>query len=656
MLGQSRRVWFLIKQFPLESLLSARRLASPQLVDDHLYFLSDSSGVISLYRMSKDGSLPEPLLPSGLALQNPHLMNGESFVVFPDLDKILVMIDNNGDENYQPNFIPVEGGIPEPILGKKYQNQQLACTHYDRDANIAYFYRDDRKTPNIECLRVDLQSLGESSLGTSIYGNYCAGTNKDHSKVILNDEYTAADNVLYLWTEESKKRELLFGVPIEKREQNKEYPPSGIMRCNFTDEERGILFRTTLLNDSGSLAYLRLDRPSELVPVRVRGIKHRGIGELEDVRKVDRNRYTLKYNIGGCTWIYEGGFSDGSEPRFTIEETIIGERPISDGVVLGIEPWVLTSRKRGGVGYAFSFTKATSPSQLYLFDPRAPVARRYAVLSSERVLGIDRKYLSEGEDASYKSFDGLRISARLYLPSKVLGLEGPYPMVLYVHGGPQSQERPDFTWFSLPLIQYLTLNGVAVFVPNVRGSSGYGLRFMKMVDHDWGGKDALDQVEGLKSLERDARIDSSRRGVIGRSYGGYMSLTLVSRFPDLWKAGVDMFGPYNLLTFIDRLPETWRTFFYLSVGHPDRDREFLLERSPFTYIDNVKCPMLMIQGRNDPRVVERETADVVERLRSRGVPVDYLVFEDEGHDVIKFKNRVTCYNRIMSFFTQHLKS
>jgi dipeptidyl aminopeptidase/acylaminoacyl peptidase len=178
---------------------------------------------------------------------------------------------------------------------------------------------------------------------------------------------------------------------------------------------------------------------------------------------------------------------------------------------------------------------------------------------------------------------------------------------------------------------------------------------MKMVDRDWGGKDAQDQVAGLKSLEKDSRIDSAKRGVIGRSYGGYMTLTLVSRYPDLWKAGVDMFGPYNLLTFIDRLPETWRTYFYLSVGHPEKDREFLLERSPFTYIDNVKCPMLMIQGRNDPRVVERETADVVERLRSRGVPVDYLVFEDEGHDVIKFKNRITCYHRIVDFFTQQLK-
>jgi dipeptidyl aminopeptidase/acylaminoacyl peptidase len=207
----------------------------------------------------------------------------------------------------------------------------------------------------------------------------------------------------------------------------------------------------------------------------------------------------------------------------------------------------------------------------------------------------------------------------------------------------------------MPLIQYLTLNGLAAFVPNVRGSTGYGLRFMKWVDHDWGGKDARDLVEGLKMLEKDKRIDSSKRGVVGRSYGGYMTLTLVSRYPELWSAGVDMFGPYNLLTFLERLPETWRTQFYLSIGHPDKDREFLIERSPVTYMDNVKCPMLIIQGRNDPRVVEKESSDLVERLRSRGIPADFLVFEDEGHDVLKFKNRVTCYSKITKFFTEQLK-
>jgi dipeptidyl aminopeptidase/acylaminoacyl peptidase len=378
------------------------------------------------------------------------------------------------------------------------------------------------------------------------------------------------------------------------------------------------------------------------------------VGELVDIRQVDRNRFLLEYNIDGCSWVYDGKFEDGRKPRFVIERRIVGQPPMSGGVVLGIERAVAKMR-RSEDSYAFSLTTATSPSQLYIFNPKAKAGKRYETLSDERIVGIGDRYLSRGEDASYSSFDGLRISARLYFPSQALGFKEPYPLVLYVHGGPQGQERPDFTWFSMPLIQYLTLNGLAVFVPNVRGSTGYGLKFMKWVDHDWGGKDAQDFVEGLKVLEKDPRINSGRRGVVGRSYGGYMTLTLVSKYPDLWSAGVDMFGPYNLLTFLERLPETWRTQFYLSIGHPDRDREFLVDRSPVTYIDQVKCPMLIIQGRNDPRVVEKESYDLVQRLRSRGTSVDYLVFEDEGHDVLKFKNRVTCYSRITKFFTEQLK-
>jgi pimeloyl-ACP methyl ester carboxylesterase len=623
-------------------------------VDDQVYFLSDMSGVISLYRMEGEGSMPEPLLPSGLALQNPHLMLGESYVVFPKLRKILVMIDNNGDENYQPSFIPLEGGIPEPLFGEKYEKQQVACVHYDRDANMAYFCRDDRKTPNIECLRVNLRTLEQTSLGTSIYGNYCAGTTKDHSKVILMDGYTAADEVLYLWNESSEERELLFGVPLERREADKEYPPSGISTCNFTEDSKKILFTTTLLNDKGSLASLELNDPSKLEAIPISGIRHRGVGELEDIRRVDDNLFLLQYNINGCTWVYEGKFHDGEKPRFIVQDGIVGPHPTRGGVTLGIEREIPKGRRNRG-GYVFSFTTATNPSQLYYFNPTAKGGKRYSALSNERVVGIDEKYLARGKEMNYASFDGLRINARLYLPSKALGAKEPYPLVLYVHGGPQGQERPDFTWFSMPLIQYLTLSGLAVFVPNVRGSTGYGLKFMKWVDHDWGGKDARDHIEGLKLLEDDDRIDSSKRGVVGRSYGGYMTLMLVSRYPEMWKAGVDMFGPYNLLTFLERLPETWRTQFYLSIGHPEKDRKFLIERSPVTHIDNVKCPMLVIQGRRDPRVVEQESTDLVGRLRARGIPADFLVFEDEGHDVIKLKNRVTCYSRITKFFTEQLK-
>ena len=286
-------------------------------------------------------------------------------------------------------------------------------------------------------------------------------------------------------------------------------------------------------------------------------------------------------------------------------------------------------------------------------DPgRSPAVVRH---TRERVFGIPDGQLSLGEDASFESHDGLRTSARLYRPSPELKFEGRRPLVYYVHGGPQSQERPDFAWFSMPLIQFLTLHGFAVFVPNVRGSTGYGLRYTKWVDHDWGGQDRLDHVHALKHLSSDPRLDVSRTGVVGRSYGGYMSLTLAAQHPELWSAAVDMFGPYDLVTFSQRIPETWKPYFALALGDPEKERDFLLERSPATHIHQMLCPLLVIQGKNDPRVVERESRDLVERLRGQGKNVDYLLFEDEGHDVLKYANRVRCYNAITEFFEKHLK-
>ena len=643
----------LSRKFPIQSLLSARLLLSPRLVEGRIYFLSDMSGVISLYSMDKQGSIPQPLLPGGIALQNPHLMLGYNYFVLPKLQKVLVMIDENGNENYQPCFVPLEGGIPQPMFGDVYKNEQLGCIDCDIKKNVAYFYRDDRKHPETECLKVDLQTLQLTSLGKSIHGNYLNGFNPDHSIIILADSYTAADVILYSWRTGSKKRELLYGIPLDKR-KGQQVKPSGIGGCNFTPDGKGLLFRSNIFRDEGSLSYLPPEEPENVVEVPVSGIQHQGKGALVGIKDVYGDRFLLGYNIDGCSWLYEGRFrQNGSSMRFDIDRTLCGVPPLSKGVLQSVEFEVDTSAVEPRVEYILSFTKANSPAQLYLY-PTEPIQEGPTALSRERVLGIDQKFLSEGEDASYTSFDGLGISARLYLPSEHLGFEGLRPLVLYVHGGPQSQERPDFTWFSMPLIQFLTLNGFAVFVPNVRGSTGYGLSYMKLVDHDWGGNDVRDHLEGLKMLEKDPRVDSSRCAVVGRSYGGYMTLTLVSRHPHLWKAACDMFGPYDLSSFINRLPESWKTYFYLAVGHPEKDRDFLVERSPKTYMKNIRCPMLIIQGRNDPRVIEEESRDVVKDLQARGVEVEFLVFKDEGHDVIKFKNKVLCYTKIVDFFKKHL--
>lgn len=625
----------------IESLLSARLFLEPQLVDDRLYFLSNLSGQLSLFVMDAGGSVPEPLLPPQIALQNPELIGGLSFFVLPELDRVLVMIDRDGDENYRPFTIPLGGGFPEPLAGDHFDGYRSHLVDVEPEGAIAYFAAESRAESLIHGLRCNLRTGEVEDLHASPYGAIPVAWSSDHSRVVFEDGYLAGDNILYEVVDGERK--LLQGTPLDAREEGREYPRTGFRSERMTASDSGLLLLTTLFDDTGSPAYLPLDG-GDLEQVAVTGVVHDGVGELERLHHLEGDRFAAVYNIDGVSWVYDASFDEAGR-TLSLDYVLVGEGDLADGMLHGLDLAERSGR------FAVSFCTATMPTQLYVLEPdEAPVP-----LTRERALGVPPELLSLGEDASFESHDGLRVSARLYLPSPELGYEGPRPLVYYIHGGPQGQERPNFAWFSMPLIQILALEGFAVFVPNVRGSTGYGLEYTRKVDRDWGGQDRLDHVHAMtKVLPNDDRIDVERAGVIGRSYGGYMTLTLAGRHPELWRAAVDMFGPYDLTKFMERIPETWKPYFLLALGDPDKDRDFIVERSPKTHISNISCPLFVIQGQNDPRVVEQESADVVEELRSLGKDVEYLVFEDEGHDVLKLHNRVRCYDVITSFFAKHL--
>jgi pimeloyl-ACP methyl ester carboxylesterase len=629
----------------IESLLSARLFLNPQLAGDKLYFVSDLAGRLSLYRMDVGGSVPQPLLPPGIALQNPELLGGYAFYALPSLDRIVLMLDSDGDENYQPCVVPLTGGFPEPLNEGEFSGRRSHLVDVDPETGTAYFFAESRAEAEIHALRADLATGDVTVLGTGTHGPYPVAWTRDHSQAILGDGYTAGDIILYERDPETGERTMLWGTPLEERVEGEEYPLLGLQSAHVTESEQGLLLGTSLFDDTYGPGYFAFDRPGEMEPVELTGAVHEGEGELERFQHIDGDRYLAVFNIDGVSWAYEADFDEAAR-AMKLGRVLVGEEALAGGVLHGI-----AHDKESG-RYALSFCTATIPTQLFVLGPDGTVEQQ----TDERPLGIDPALLSAGEDASFTSHDGLRVSARLYLPSPELGFEGPRPLVYYVHGGPQSQERPNFAWFSMPLIQALTLEGFAVFVPNVRGSTGYGMDYMKHVDHDWGGEDRLDHVHAMTEvLSDDERVDVSRAAVVGRSYGGYMTLTLAGRHPELWSAAVDMFGPYDLLTFMDRIPPTWKPYFELAIGHAERDRDFLIERSPKTYLGDLACPMLVIQGKNDPRVVEQESADVVESLRAEGKDVDYLVFEDEGHDVLKLPNKVRCYETITDFFRTHLQ-
>jgi pimeloyl-ACP methyl ester carboxylesterase len=631
----------------IESFLSARLHVAPQLVGERIYFISNLSGHLSLYAMYYGGSVPEPLLPPHIALQNPELVEGKSFYVFPKLAKILVMIDRDGDENYQPMLIPLEGGFPEPAFGDFFHQHRVHLGNCDPEQNLAYFNAESRLRPVQEAYRGDLSANKLEKLAESEWGANPVGCSEDHTRVLLADGYTLGDVVLSLL--EGGQKKVILGKPLDQRKEGESVPPNGLLASEFTPSGNGLLLISAVFDDQYSLGYLDLARPGELQPVKLTGLAHTGSGEMKGLAHLKSTHYAVAFNIDGISWLYEGTFNEDKR-QMNLRSVLVGEGDLAGGVLERFD------YDRDGDRIVLSFSTAVSPTQIYTIEGKE---RDTLVMhTEERLLGIPEEQLSKGEDASFVSFDGTRISARLYLPAESLGFAAPRPLVYYIHGGPQSQERPDFSWFSMPLIQFLTLRGFAVFVPNVRGSTGYGLSYAKQVDRDWGGQDRLDHVHAMtKVLPKDKRLDVRRAAVAGRSYGGYMTLTLAGRHPELWSAACDMFGPYDLVTFSERIPPTWKPYYSIALGDPDKpeERTFLQERSPRAYLENLACPLLVIQGRNDPRVVAKESKDLAADLQKKGKDVRMLVFEDEGHDVLKYENRVACYNAIADFFAGILK-
>src|SRR3972149_5030932 len=513
----------------IESLLSGRLFLQPQVVGERIFFESNLGGQISLYAMDAGGSVPEHLIPPDLALQNPHLLPGLPYYVFPKLKKILLSLDHNGDENYQPMLVPIEGGLPEPFAAETSANQRGHAGRPDADRNILYFAAESRKESLITSYQGNLGTGKVVKLAESKWGGGADGVSEDHAKIVMIDGYRAGDNVLSLWKKGKGERKLLYGTPIEQRKPGEAIPPNGIYGCHFVDEDRGLLFVTSLFDDAGGLAYFDLGRPDEMKPVAITGAIHKGKGEFGELWHVRDDRYRVHYNIDGASWAYEGTFDLGSL-RMRLDTVLVGRGELANGVLESMRYDEATDT------YALAFSTATAPTQIFTLEgkKRSPVRH-----TRERVLGIPHSWMSAGEDASFTSFDGTRCSARLYLPAKELGFKGRRAPVSF---GPRGAPR--------------------------RGG---------------GGKDRRDHVHAMtKVLPKDTRIDARNAGVVGRSYGGYMSLTLAARHPDLWSASVDMFGPYDLLTFMDRLPETWKPYFAVSVGDPTKpkDRAFLVERAP----------------------------------------------------------------------------
>jgi dipeptidyl aminopeptidase/acylaminoacyl peptidase len=291
-----------------------------------------------------------------------------------------------------------------------------------------------------------------------------------------------------------------------------------------------------------------------------------------------------------------------------------------------------------------------SPSDIYLLDLDAGTSTR---LTDAMNPEIDREHLVASEVVRYKSFDGLEIPAILYKPHGA-SADNPVPAIVWVHGGPGGQSRTGYS----ATRQHLINHGYAILAANNRGSSGYGKTFFHMDDKRHGEEDLQDIVYGRKYLETLDWIDGDKIGVLGGSYGGYMVAAALAFEPEAFDVGINIFGVTNWVRTLKSIPPWWEAFkeaLYDEMGDPATDEERHRRISPLFHADNIVKPLLVVQGANDPRVLQVESDELVAAVQANEVPVDYVIFPDEGHGFRKRENRITASEAYVKFLDKYLR-
>ena len=252
----------------------------------------------------------------------------------------------------------------------------------------------------------------------------------------------------------------------------------------------------------------------------------------------------------------------------------------------------------------------------------------------------------------FSSFDDLKIPGILYRPKSATS-QNPAKAMIWVHGGPGGQSFKSYA----PLFQFLVNHGITILAVNNRGSSGYGKTFQHASDRKHGDVDLKDCIWGKKYLEKFDWIESGRVGISGASYGGYIVASALAFTPDEFKLGVDIFGVTNWLRTLEQMPTWWgpqRAALYAQIGDPAVDRDMLIAKSPLFHSEKIRNPLLVVQGANDPRVLQAESDDLVAKVKANQVPADYLLFDDEGHGFTKQKNRIATAQRMLNFILKYL--
>jgi dipeptidyl aminopeptidase/acylaminoacyl peptidase len=605
------------KLAPLDQFMAYRRFSAGLAFTpdaEHVYFVNNMSGQFNLWRVAVEGGWPQQLTAFVDDTVRLVGVGGDGTVAF--------CADHDGDEFHQIYLLDPDAGWPDKITDDPEVQHYVGGDAFSPDGGTLAYAANARTPTDMEVWVRDLVSGDVRPVfGQGMYA-FPGAWSPDGTKLIALDLRNNSDSSIHLIDLETGDTREVTPHDEETLYLPGPWKPDGSGFYFLSDEGRE--FRGIAFYDVATDRYEWVETPDRDIDELVMSRDGRVLAWL--VNEDGWERMKLRDTETGRD-LPDPDLPSGARPHLT-----------------GFQPPVAVSND--GSRAAVILSGPRRPPEVYVVETATGEAR--PVTQSWIGSGFAEDDLVDIELISYPSFDGRQIPSWLYRPRDA---EGRIPVVLSIHGGPEAQERPIYS----PLYQYLLSRGIAVMATNIRGSTGYGKSYQRLVQRDWGGGDMKDWDNAVKWLHEQDWVDPERIGVWGGSYGGFAVLTCVTRLPDYWAAAVDIFGPYNLITFAKAVPPTWKRMMKRFVGDPDEDADLLRERSPMTYVENAKAPLLVIQGAKDPRVVKGESDQLVEKLRSLGRTVEYVVFDDEGHGFTKRKNELTTMRASADWLEKYLQ-
>ncbi|MDF0681169.1 MAG: prolyl oligopeptidase family serine peptidase [Candidatus Nitrosocosmicus sp.] len=605
-------------------------------------YISDINGQFNLWRYNSNLTYEGQCSPYPLTNFIDHSIR--HFFSSPADNSLIFFADHQGDENFQIYKIDdIFNSWYEPITSDPKIRHEWGSECFSHDGKYIT-YGSNRKNPSDMLLYARNMNHEKDFCITDKEGWYIPGYwSPNNKKLNCSQLITLTDYAIWILDVENRSMEKI----------NLEYEQKGKFIVGpWSVNQNGFYLLSDLNREFMGLAFYNIDTSKlEWILTSPYDI------ELIDI-SLDGKLLLWTENVDGYSKLYKKDMVNQEITEITPTFKKNNKSIPLNGVIEDLK--LSTDGKRIGI----MMDMPTSPTNIYLID----LEKNEEVNNCTRVTtslygNLSDDVLVKPQLIRYKSFDELEVSAFLYVPNNTNFKKinekdkAKYGAILSIHGGPTAQERPYYDYSGL--YQYLSNNGLTVIAPNFRGSTGYGKSFEKKIYHDWGGNELKDLEYAIKWLMSQDWIDPKRIGLFGASYGGFAALSCITRLPQYGlRAAVDIVGPSNLVTFVNTVPEHWKSLTIELVGDPVKERIFLSERSPITFADNINplTSLLVIQGANDPRVVKSESDQIVERIREKGMDVEYMIFEDEGHGFTKYNNQIKALKKSAEFLLEKLSS